>query len=673
MDGSKTYKAMRKASTAPAPGALADDPLPEVLAFPSDALAPLPPNGFADNLLLASTRGTSLDLTLPLNEQIYPGDTLQLELNGTRVGSPHEVTDEEYSAGQVTLTLTGEDRDSVPEGTVEINYDVDFLSGGGLPNTGPLGQRYITDYTAEGAPFLGEPRFEASVIANGIIPDSLETDASDREYLPAQVPSYFQKAPGDKITPKIDGISDDSAAVIVQTVSMTTEIPYFRTFIEDQGDGPHDFGYIVTDRAGNVSDESRVVTLTALLKDYLTDLIKPGVPAFDDDADVPLIDEADARKPGGLEVIIPGNPSLSSTDQIEVQWGSRIATRVPAQTGTEITVLLPYAIVSDEWHSGGAPADEARAVDVSYTVYRNTISRGRSPAHTVEVNLFVAGGKDPDPETPENENLTRPTLAASSGAENEISGPDFEEDATVTVPWLLEGSLTATPFVEGDILTVRYGSVDLTPRPITDADVTAAVDINDIVLNNAAIKTVGSGTVPLSYRIARSLTSGGSNEDYSPPQDVLVKGSDELPGGGNPLPVGSIPEADGTYPDDPTRQLISRKEAVDGTEFIIPAYVNQKPGDAITVTAKAFRPFYRSEATQTPVSERDFEIPDLHPTDETSPTRVHIEESTLMRYDLLGIGFHFHISYTVFGVADPTIPVASAEYLVDMDSRGTLP
>jgi hypothetical protein len=680
MDGSskKLYRAVRRKAlpakatySATALSGAGTQVYTEPLVFDSSVLAPVPPGQRPDNLLLASTRNDEIFVTAPVPLNTDYGDTVQVILNGTLVGTPIVIDDFIDNGEIMRIPISAEDRASQPEGVVRINYELSFLSGSGGTEQGPEGQSYITDYIPPGLPFLGQLVFSDEVKRNGVTPAALLRDGDGNEYLPARVPSYKDLAPGDVVVGLVDTRSEVVDPINVGTNDI--ELRFMRSFIEEQPDGSMAFSYSVSDRAGNDSQPSEPVVVQVLLRGAIPDLRAPRVPAYDDDPDdAKLIDENDARADDGVSVEIPANPLILAGDTVLLHWGDQDIGPVPVALADDdpvVTIGVPYAAVLSEWAATSAGQDTAVPVNVGYDVLRGAVVAGstQTPAR-VEVNLYQAGGVDPDPETPGNGNLVAPTLTSSGGSENDIPPEDAESDATITIPWQ-QADGTTPVFQPGDEVTVAYGQYDATTWVISDLP----TDDLTVKLPFVWIVMVGSGDVPVSYRIERPLAGGGSNTSRSPTTIVTVHGADELPGGGS-LPAGRMPEAEGTYPGDPDRLLIGRLEARDGTDFVIPAYLNQAAGDAVEVTMKVFRRFYANgHAADQPVVERDVTKSFTAPIRPPMDLIVHFTEVELMRYDLPTQPLHAHITYKVTSAAAPDRGVTSSMLLVDLDPRGDLP
>jgi hypothetical protein len=648
------------------------------ITFTSTDLAPLPPSGQADFLLLDAVKDSPITVTAPLPANVDYTDTVQLMLNGVLVDAAVTV-DAFIDAGDDTmrLTLSAAARKTAT-GKVFINYICKFVSGDGSTEKGPEDQFYTTDFTVPGVPFLGELDFPDEVDESGITPAAMQTDGDGNEYLEALVPSFGGNGPGDKIHGLIG--TTEEAIDAAEDGNGGYHVSFLRSFIEANedadGDGEPDgklsFSYVVIKRSGIRSDKAKPVVLDVLLTDAF---VPPTarIPAYDDDEDPKLVDEADARADGGLIVEIGGNAGFKAQDQIFVDWGGAEVgptTVVDPAANPVATIGIPYQTISDIWGAATAGADKAEPVAVTYRVMRGVVEAGKpAAAATVSVNLHQAGGVDPDPETPENENLVKPTLTSSSGKPNEIPPTDFEKDAKVTIPFELIKPPGTPTFVIDDSVIGTYDNEPFQTFLIT-AVPTAPFDLT---LPGALIKKHGSGTKSLYYSVLRSLADGGANMSSSPIQEVTVHGTDELPGGGDPLKAGTVPEAVGGDELDPVRVYVGKDEAKDGTDFIIAPYKNQSTEDTIVLEMKVFRSFYGTAghpADKPPANDRNVRIEGIHPTGTASPTTVHLTEVQLMRYDLPTQSLHAHVTYTVTGATTSDRPQTSEILLMDIDPRG---
>ncbi|BDM21716.1 MULTISPECIES: hypothetical protein [Pseudomonas] len=544
---------------------------PDPLVFPTEALAPLPPSGVPDNLLLASVRNDDLTLVFPVPRKVRDPDRdkVQLYVDGKSIGTA--VTFTGFVIGDpFEIELPASARS---EGTHTIVYRVTYFQGGGEED-GP-NQSFRVDLTAPGRPTLGQLLVDEDIVRNGLTPDKLKNDAGT-EYLESFVPSYEGVEPGDLLQGYInDTVAPNSTAEnLIGGSDDDVELRFVREDIEAAGDGELKFTYLITDRAGNNSLPSESLDLRVLLKGELTGLLAPEVPSFDDDG---IIDEADARGPA--DVIIPaftGTPGIQPGDQIQLVWDEQAHTLVPIPGGTEDqqhTVQASYAALYDTWKAATGGANQVANIDVLYRIVRNGLVAGTSPATTVAINLFQAGG-DPDPEKPVHPNLKAALLLSASGERNEIPVEDFDKNATITVYWYDSQIPEQELFLLNDRLNVTYGSTPLTERVIGAADVANKIDLV-LPLTAAQIGNEGSGEKALKYSVTRRVAGGAENTSNSPEQPVLVSGSDELPGGG------TLPDA--SYRPLNSNGVIGPNEIKAGVWFVTPHYLNKEISDTVSI------------------------------------------------------------------------------------------
>ena len=638
--------------------------------------APLPP----DFLLLDAVKDDDLDLTFPLPGNTDYKDIVQLFLNGVAVDSPVLLNDF-IDAGDDTIRikLSAAARKAQPEGKVFINYKITFLSGNNEDEDGPADQFYTTDFTVPGLPFPGALVFSDEVLQNGVTPAAMQTDGDGKEYLEALVPSYSgESVPGDIIKGLI-GTAEEDLDFLTDGAD-GFKVRFMRDFIEANedadGDGEPDgklsYSYIVQKRSGIRSQRAKDVILDVLLQESFNPPT-PLIPAYDDDADYKLIDVADARADGGLIVTIGTDPGFKALDEIWLDWGDDeeigpIVVSDPA-ANPAATVPVPYAAILDAWKAASGGIDQEQTVAVAYRVKRGKIVAGVPlvPA-SVKVNLHEAGGIDPKPETPENENLGTPVLTSASGSQNEIPPEDAEKAATLTVPFELVDPPGALAFKAGDKVLATYDGQPIGPTDIA-ADPTADLPIT---IPDTIIKTSGSGAKLVSFTVWRSLAAGGMSTSKSPDRTVVVHGSDELPGKGR-LSAGMVPDGIRADPKDPKRLIVGKTQAIGGADFVIPPYANQNTEDTISLKMTVFRSFYDTPGHPTdrpPVDSRDVLIENQHPTSTAGPTTIHFSEEQLMRYDLPTQALHAHLEYTVVGKDTSDRPVTSEVLLIDLDPRG---
>jgi len=641
----------------------------ELLTFAAADLAPLPSTNVPDNLLLGgdattSTEGRDLILTLsyPANSEPEMDDTVELMIDNVDLPSTAVIFD--GSASDITFTLPAADH--AVAGKHVLNYHIKFVSGGSNEEYGPPGQSFIVDYDPPGFPDLSDIEFNFST-EDGLTPENLNSDGD----LPAHVFGYAGLAVDDRIILIIDG--DESA-----TVSLVDHIPppgdpilvvYPKSMIDLLIDGTHKFTYRTEDRAGNKSPVATPTTMTSLIKGFIDDLVAPTV----EQSAAPLVDDAVARSDGGVTVAIPAHAKLGPTYTAVIHWGSTKSDpfAIPAGAQDPITSrIIPYGIVYDEWNAVSTGSDLAVAVDVWYEVFLNDIRAGESPKVSVNVNLYLAGGTDPDPVTPVHESLVAPTVKSSGGNDNVIPVIDFDKDGTVVIPFLTSATPPAAAFVAGDIITVQYGSVAPFTYTVTPADITNAVDI-PIVLRKEDIAAAGTGTISAIYSITRAIAGGdgsGTNISLSPAQAVDVSSPGELPGNGATLDAAIWSNAGG-------KTTVGPIEARTGVDIEIPGYANKKKGDFITVSLVMFPRFVHADgdtavdpprtATQSYTVQETDASPNL-------PSKVTFTYDQLMYFGQTPLTMHAHIDYKVRGF-ETAVDVGSNMLYLRVDCRGEEP
>lgn len=643
----QTYKAKLVAQ----PGKLQ---FTEELIFPPAALAPLPPDGKPDNLLLTSVKGDNLTLQFEIPSKVREPDrdTVQLVVDGTEIGAP--VTFTGYQAGEIfEIELPASDR---TEGTHSIVYRVAYFAGGGSED-GP-NQSFRVDWTPPGRPQLGQLIVDQDIIANGLTADKLKAEAGTH-YLESFVPSYEGVEPGDTIQGLINAAAAPGSTAVNEKggTNDDVELRFVRADIEAADDGTLQFAYTVTDRAGNTSLPSETLPLRVLLKGELVGLLAPEVPSYDNDG---IIDEAEARTPADVKIpAFTGTPGIVAGDMIQLVWGGSAhdPVGIPAgQEDQENTVQADYIALYDTWKAATGGADQVADIDVLYHIVRKGLVAGTSPVTTVKINLFQAGG-DPGPD-PEHPNLKLPLLEAASGAKNEIKGDDYTKDAKITVYWKDAQTPSQNLFILGDKLNVTYGSTALPERAITQADVDAAVDL-ELTLTVAQIATEGSGTKDLKYSVTRTVAGGVDNTSYSKTQDVEVAGQDELPGGGT-LP-------DGSFKPLRSNGVIGPDQIKAGVSFVTPHYDNKKDGDTITIDIVQAEDSQHDDAEMPIENTRITDSKTVTTGDENGDTEFLLDASKLaFPLDLC----HIHVVWTATNAAGV---VTNDTTTIVIDSRGYRP
>lgn len=516
-----------------------------------------------------------------------PGDT---HLIGTR----HDVTDAE-AADPNTVFKLYVPKALLVHGVYIIRVRARSFPGG--VNDWTLRHTVRVDTEAPGGGALPLLTFPPEVEVSKMI-----VDANIQEgQLPVQLAHYEGIARGDTIELWINTTPchSDELTVDPDPVEGFIRLAYLETELDAAGNGPASFFYKVTDKAGNFAGSNSQV-FDIQLHTTPTVIPAPTVPQADPD----LLDEAEARS--GTKVGITKFDLAQAGDEIMVHWGSQTSARFPliaADLGNDpfITIELAYSLVIAETDQG--------TVDVTFEVFRNGVSVGTSDINTVNVDLRIPGGPDPDPTTPINENL-QPLIARSAsagdppppGEDNVIPPEDFDQDARVIISWLdVDGDEI---YELDDEIEVTWGSQTTTTitHTIVQQDLDDAIDLV-VTVPTATVQAEGSGIdIPVFYTITRpSVAPPNGNSAIAPSALVKVVGPDELPGSGTiDPPVFTVVNSDNAIGQD---QLIGPPGKRYNPVVTKVDYVNVEPGD----TVQLFFSGYDKLIGGNPVSDATYE------------------------------------------------------------------
>lgn len=485
--------------------------------------------------------GEDLEVSIPLHDApVTTADRLQLTLNGLLVG-----TKQALAVGVNPTVLLLDKSLLTAEGTYVLDYT---LFRGFGQNAQPANERQnlIVDLTPPGSDDLGALRF-ASKFLNGVTEGDLEGNDLN---LVATVPDWVGEEVGDFAIPFIalegpDGSEPAEADYLpykahqaeVTVVGGHLEIEIPKSTLVGLDDGRMWFSYRVEDKLGNRHPTlAPPVVLNVLLVNAPTNLLEVAVPAADTDG---VINWEDATHVDGVRVDIPLYTTPDPDDLILLYWDGRPLGTVPV--GTEpasgwpdplLSLGVPYSAIS-RTPKGNVP--------VRFTVVRNAIESTASPDHLVEVDLTTPGDiVDPDPSTPEHENLAVPVVKSDSGETNIIPPADYGKDATITVPFL--GANGNAIWADGDHLTVHWAGNTSVGRAIGSTD---NANIVLTVPHISVIEPGPSGAMDVYYTIERPLPVGTGQYGVarSPSIVVDVQNTAEIPGGGAVLPLATYPEA----------------------------------------------------------------------------------------------------------------------------------
>lgn len=412
----------------------------------------------------------------------------------------------------------------------------------------------IIDRTAPGKPDLAAIQFPVEV-QNGLTAAELERLGNK---LQVEVAGYNGMAKHDLIQTYWGDAVGPTASVDESDMGLNKVVFDFpKDFLESITEGPKSVKYTVTDRAGNVSDDSIAVEIQLLLEEIPADYPAPILdPAVGD-----LIDYSEARP--GVQVDIPHYPGATAFDHITLYWGSdKPMLPVQLQPGDEnedivLSVRVPYETIAI------APIGQVR---VSYTVTRQNQLNGTSLPTTVDVFITL-----PMPEPELGPTVQGTSVANPNIDDNFIDEDDYELNARAIVAW-------NDGFQVNDDINLFWGDQQrLQWRQINEADVAAKRDLI-IPIANSIMKNQGAGTeIPVRYSVVRQ---GNPNVTLSPAQKVTVRSKEALPGGPDGIDGPVFPLTPAGY--------ISQVSAPNGTDGLIKPYLNIAENQKLFFTFKGF-------------------------------------------------------------------------------------
>lgn len=531
------------------------------------------PEEFKDQKFLkAGVKASPLVVTFPIAIGFGEDDIVDLLLDGVSIfEKQRSISPNESGAGMVAIEIPSDLRQAEKEYIVTYRFKGEFDTA--FENISPPAS-FRTKYTPAGDPpdgaHLGPLAFvDASILTTGLNSAKL-TEMGD--VLRAFVPSYKGSTDGDLIRPQVELLNVNTtvlAAPVRVPIGGTggdIQVEFTRANLEEVGDGVAVFRYLVEDLAGNTSLLSNAVRVTLSVNSTSIVLDPPIVPVFDRDG---IIDEATARP--GVDVEIPGNAGLKTGDILYLSWGTQKLDGVPiiAVGATPImTLTVPYGDILKEGTG---------TIQVTYLVYRagEEIGAPENPTE-VKVNVDQPGGKDPDPDTPENEALAAPTVHEAGWVtgheENIITLENSDKDAHFIVQWYNTLTPQGEAFIEGDVLEFFYNGESFQTYTVKKSDVNSKANI-DVVLPATRIKQSGSGTFAAYYLASRTVADGISNSARSPDQSVTVESAGDLPGGGEPLDLA-------IFADENLNTAVLDKG---GAKVTVPMYKNMKLGDTVSI------------------------------------------------------------------------------------------
>jgi len=473
-----------------------------------------------DGLLPLTALDADLEVTFPLWADPNINETYQLYWDGHAVGNPVDIIDDDLENPERDLTLyipqvllvEKNDPENPKNKQYELKYRIyDKISQG---ETFSFPTPIEVDTTKPGLPSHGPMDFPREV-DDGLTSAEL-TELGNQ--LNVTVTSYSTMAMGDFIQSYWGTVPGPTATVGEENMELE-EVPlsFSRPFLESVeaqvGDNPQPVTYIVTDRAGNISDRSVARHIKLLLAEIPSDLPAPIVEQASPEQDG-LIDYNDAQT--GVTVDIPlylGGGEAG--DLVTLYWGDdNPLPPMRVESGEEnndpiLSPVLQFEVIN-RFPEG--------MVNVHYEVRRDDNKlKGTSATLPVQVHLTL-----PLPE----DRLLPLTLQGTSDnpnhQDNFIDPDDYELDARAIFRWV-------NGLRVGDKLHLSWGRQEVLDwHEISQDEFNAGVDL-DIPVDNSVIKAQGTGpAIVVNYSLTRD---SNPNPSLGQPQNVVVRSKMEQPGG----------------------------------------------------------------------------------------------------------------------------------------------
>ncbi|UZE30851.1 addiction module component [Pseudomonas asplenii] len=489
-----------------------------------------------------------LDAPVPVTFDVWDNpstnETYQLLWNRVPLGTPTPIEDDDAPGDRLTLWLPV---DVLTQGQYQLAYRVHNTDNNSTTESFPT--PIEIDTTAPGFPSLAPLEFPIEV-RDGLTREEL-TQLGD--ILPGTVHGYTGFDLGDRIRTFWGATEGPGGQVDEDDMAARKVIIEFpRTFLESLGDFNGPVYYTVTDRAGNLSQDSTATDVLLLLNEPVTDLPAPIIVDYAEP-----IDHEQAQ--AGIEVSIPTSDLVGADDRILLHWGTvELGPFAPESFGQPIILRIDANFETIE-----------RAGDGDIRLRYDLSREGHVIGYSLPLDIVVRA-RLPVPGA-----LRQPRIRGASpdAVDNLIDENDFERDASALIAW-------NPGFVEGQQLQLYWGGQPMFEPPyvISNGDVSAGRELNRPV-PNSRFRPIGTGT---DIRVRYSVTQAGNpNTSRSAEQGIIVRSREELPGG----PAG--PQAP-VFTDLNEHGAINPVNGRDGAPVHIAPYLNIREGDVIHFLYEGF-------------------------------------------------------------------------------------
>ncbi|WP_413626320.1 hypothetical protein [Luteibacter sp. Lutesp34] len=393
---------------------------------------------------------------------------------------------------------------------------------------------FEADRRAPGGDSLVHPFIDPNVIRNGLTTNYLDANGGK---LLIVVDPYDDQQPGDVLQ------------AFMQVVGGTAPVPTLAKTVTDEGNvvtleflkddliagginGKVEVWLTCTDIAGNTAT-SPMIQFDTLLANAPSGFSPIFVPEHDNNGD--LLTDTEARLNPAF--FVPGYVNAVLNDVVrvvvfdaagnEIMFEDIPVTDPAADPIVSGAFTLQELYVIQEAYGG----DPVFSFTMTYRIMRNPFIVDTLQVTTINCDLTLPGGPDPDPETPINENLQPPTISG----DNVIDEAEFSSPASTLVPFeAVDGTpaFELADAVQLFITDMSGGNRVPVGLPVSVTDPTA--DLTTIQVPAAMLVV---GRMYFQYSLSRVVTGNKTVMAWSPIQPVTVRSSDGLPGGPNFLPL----------------------------------------------------------------------------------------------------------------------------------------
>lgn len=542
----------------------------------SPVVQPPPLNGFPVGLINRADLDTGLTTTITTwgGSVVPDGKTEYFRLQWARVGSDEWTDLEEhfYTGGTAWVPLV-------------FHIDSSFLLD--PEHEGPFDLRYEHRNYADTPDRSGPTPIHIDktppngaiapqkMIFNIVQPITDATFGTD-DYLEATIPSWT----GDQadvqiaygwIKGDLPGRPEDIDLIGPEPINPTgnriVRIPK-QQFI-DAGDGECCGGYVLIDKAGNISSVSRYELMSVALDPWPLPPLDEPTAADATGGELLRSDIVD----GNVLVNVPHVTNGKDTDIVVIKWKTREitpGTPLGSNPSGGINIPVPWSVL---WGEYGNATTGAVDTPVSYTVLRGIEPFGSTVA-TVRCNFSGTGPINPDPE-PGNGLLKKVRVVGMSDKEDELEAGDENQPIKAKIELV-------DPLTAGDTYQVMWNGTPIgAPRVLDLANDTVGEDI-EIDLDWDTIRIEGpSAAMPVWY----VLTNSAHVNPQEPKERTAVKIE---------FLVQRLPEAIPLHTNTAgmltclSLRYAAGSSTIFGVEYLIPPSRFLQVGDDVVVQWKAF-------------------------------------------------------------------------------------